>query len=45
MPISRLRPVLATTVIDHNEFPSEILLEAVVRHVEERLLAMPPGTL
>jgi hypothetical protein len=41
LPISRLRPGLAATVINRNEFPREILLEAVVRHVEERLLAMP----
>jgi pimeloyl-ACP methyl ester carboxylesterase len=45
LPISRTRPGLAATVINRNEFPREILLEAVVRHVEERLLAMPPRSL
>jgi hypothetical protein len=44
LPISRLRPGLAATVINRNEFPREMLLEAVVRHVEERL-AMPPRSL
>lgn len=42
LPISRDRPVLAATVINRNEFPREVLLEAIVRHVEEQLLAMPP---
>ena len=41
LPISRRRPGLAATVINRNEFPREILLEAIVRHVEERLLAVP----
>jgi hypothetical protein len=41
LPISRVRPGLAATVINRNEFPREILLEAIVRHVEERLLAVP----
>jgi hypothetical protein len=42
LPISRTRPGLAATVIDRNEFPREVLLEAIVRHVEERLLTEPP---
>jgi pimeloyl-ACP methyl ester carboxylesterase len=42
LPISRRRPGLAATVINRNEFPREVLLEAIVRHVEERLLAVPP---
>ena len=42
LPISRRRPGLAATVINRNEFPREILLEAIVRHVEERLLTEPP---
>ena len=42
LPISRVRPGLAATLINRNEFPREVLLEAIVRHVEERLLAMPP---
>ena len=33
------------TVINGNGFPSEILLEAIVRHAEERLLAMPRQSL
>jgi pimeloyl-ACP methyl ester carboxylesterase len=41
LPISRERPAAAATVINRNEFPREILLEAIVRHVEERLLAVP----
>ena len=45
LPISRQRPGLAATVINRNEFPREILLEAIVRHVEERLLAMPPRSI
>ena len=45
LPISRTRPGLAATVINRNEFPREVLLEAIVRHVEERLLAMPPRSL
>jgi hypothetical protein len=32
---------LAATVINRNEFPREILLEAIARHVEERLLTVP----
>jgi hypothetical protein len=42
LPISRQRPALAATLINRNEFPREILLEAIVRHVEEQLLATPP---
>ena len=42
LPISRERPGLAATLVNRNEFPREILLEAIVRHVEEQLLAMPP---
>ena len=45
LPISRRRPGLAATVINRNEFPREVLLEAIVRHVEERLLAVPPRSL
>jgi pimeloyl-ACP methyl ester carboxylesterase len=37
MPFSRTSPVLAATVIDHNAFPREVLLEAIVRAVEESL--------
>jgi hypothetical protein len=45
LPISRERPGLAATLVNRNEFPREILLEAIVRHVEEQLLAMPPRSL
>jgi len=45
LPISRERPGLAATLVNRNEFPREILLEAIVRHVEERLLAMPSRSL
>ena len=37
LPLSREHPSLAPDLIDRNEFPREILLEAVVRHVEEQL--------
>jgi hypothetical protein len=43
LPIARARPALAATLVDRNEFPREVLLEAIVRHVEEELLAMPRG--
>lgn len=39
LPLSREHPTLVPVLIDHNEFPREILLEAVVRHVEEQLLS------
>jgi pimeloyl-ACP methyl ester carboxylesterase len=45
LPISRERPGLAATLVNRNEFPREVLLEAIVRHVEEQLLAMPPRSL
>jgi pimeloyl-ACP methyl ester carboxylesterase len=45
LPISRDRPALAATLVNRNEFPREILLEAIVRHVEEQLLAMPHRSL
>jgi pimeloyl-ACP methyl ester carboxylesterase len=37
LPFSRMSPSLAATVIDHNAFPREILLEAIVRTVEDSL--------
>jgi hypothetical protein len=37
MPFSRTSAALAATLIDHNAFPREVLLEAVVRAVEESL--------
>jgi pimeloyl-ACP methyl ester carboxylesterase len=45
LPISRQRPGLAATLVNRNEFPREVLLEAIVRHVEEQLLATPPRSL
>jgi hypothetical protein len=41
LPFSRQRPGLAATVVNRNEFPREVLLEAIVRHVEEQLMATP----
>jgi hypothetical protein len=37
MPFSRQTPLIASTLINHNSFPREILLEAVVKFVEESL--------
>jgi hypothetical protein len=37
MPFSRTSPALAATLIDHNAFPREVLLEAIVRTVDESL--------
>ena len=37
MPFSRQSPTLAATLVDHNAFPREVLLEAIVRTVEESL--------
>jgi len=37
VPFSRRRPVLAATLIDRNAFPREVLLESILRFVEERL--------
>ena len=38
MPISRDMPMVAKTLIDRNAFPREVLLEAIVRFVEESIL-------
>ena len=35
----------AVAMVNRNEFPREILLEGIVRHVGERLLAMPSRSL
>jgi hypothetical protein len=40
LPISKELPAMAATVVNRNEFPREIVLEAIIRHVEEQLLAM-----
>jgi len=39
MPFSHDLPVVAATLIGRNRFPREMLLEAVLRFVEERLMA------
>jgi len=44
MPISRDMPMVAKTLIDRNNFPREVLLEAIVRFVEESLLEHERGT-
>jgi hypothetical protein len=41
MPVAREHPTLGPYVVDHNEFPREVVLEAAVRHVEEQLLESP----
>jgi hypothetical protein len=37
LPIAREHPVLAATLVDANAFPREILLEAILKHIEEDL--------
>jgi hypothetical protein len=37
VPIARTHPTLAATFVDHNDYPREALLEAVLRFVEEDL--------
>ena len=44
MPISRDMPMVAKTLIDRNNFPREVLLEAIVRFVEESLLEHERGS-
>lgn len=41
LPFARAHPNLAPGLIDRNGFPREVLLEAAVRHVEERLPVAP----
>ena len=41
LPISKEMPAVAATMVNPKEFPREILLEAIIRQVEEQLLAMP----
>jgi hypothetical protein len=38
MPINRIYPTLSQVFADHAAFPREVLLEALIRHVEEDLL-------
>jgi pimeloyl-ACP methyl ester carboxylesterase len=45
MPASIEHPTLGPYVVDRNEFPREVVLEAAVRHVEEQLLTSPAGTI
>ncbi len=39
VPIARSHPLLGSTLVNHNDFPREALLEAVLRMVEEDLAA------
>jgi len=43
LPLTRLHPSLAPDWLDRNDFPREILFEAVIRHVEEQLAITPDG--
>lgn len=43
LPIARTRRLLAAALVDRNAFPREVLLEAIVRMVEESLCAHPGG--
>lgn len=38
LPIARTSPIISGVAVTHNEFPREVLLEAIVRFVEESLL-------
>ncbi len=42
VPIAREHPVIGPLVIDHNAFPREILLEAILKYVEEDLHTVRP---
>ena len=44
MPISRDMPLVADTLIDRNAFPREVLLESIIRFVEESLVANEGGS-
>jgi hypothetical protein len=39
MPFSQDAPQLSAVLIDKNEFPRGVLLEAIIRFVEEKLVA------
>ncbi len=43
MPFSQDAPRLSAVLIDKNQFPREVLLEAIIRFVEEKLLASVEG--
>lgn len=40
VPIARSHPMLGSTLVDHNEFPREALLEALLRYVEGDLTTL-----
>ena len=42
VPIARDHPIVAPLLIDHNAFPREILLEAILKYVEEDLHTVRP---
>jgi len=42
LPFFRRSPILAATLIDQNDFPREVLLEAIVRYVDEHMNTEPP---
>jgi hypothetical protein len=37
VPFNRSRPFISSSFLDKNAFPREVLLEAIVRYVEEDL--------
>jgi hypothetical protein len=37
VPVARHHPLIGKTVVDHNDYPREALLEALLRFVEEDL--------
>lgn len=43
VPITRRYPVLEAFIADRNAFPREVLLESIIRHVEEGLLGIGDG--
>ena len=45
VPINRAHPVIAKALVNHNDYPREALLEAVLRFVEEDLALGPQGGL
>jgi hypothetical protein len=41
VPVSRSHKAIGATLVDHNDFPREALLEALLRFIEEQLAASP----
>lgn len=37
LPIDRSHPIIGSTFVNHNEFPREILFDAIVRYIDESL--------